>query len=252
VTRLDFSFEACLQHAVLRLSPSFCPITSPPQAKLPESEKAEDYAPESVPTLKKSWRRFPWLKVANIDPLPRDDESANKLERELYTGLENKEGHCFRHAAFIPLLHNPIFYNWLISDIVIEKKDEDCQEGDGTSKTGDDKSKKGNGASKRGNGISLVDITEMMPLKHVLKDLAVAYLPKNGASTVNREILFEMLKAFWTECEEEFWGGRASLLKTTGTMLGGKNGRGGSSVAFFIYLVKYLMDECRLVDEALW
>jgi hypothetical protein len=234
---MDFSFEACLHHAVLHLSPSFYPKMSPPQAKLPESEKAEDYAPETVPTLKKSWRRFPWLKVANIEPLPGDDESANKLERELYTGLENEEGHCFRNAALIPLLHNPIFYNWLISDVIIEKEDEESQEGDGTSNKGDE--------------ISLADIAELMPIKHVLKDLALAYLPKDGAATVNREILFEKLKAFWTKCEEEFWGGRSSLLKKTGTMLGAKSGRGGSAAAFFIYLVKYLMDECRLADEAL-
>ena len=112
---------------------------SPPQAKLPESEKAKDYAPETVPTLKKSWRRFPWLEIANIEPLPGDDESANKLERELYTGLENKEGHRFRNAALIPLLHNPIFYNWLISDVFIEKEDEESHEEDGMSKKGDEK-----------------------------------------------------------------------------------------------------------------
>lgn len=217
---------------------------SPPQAKLPEAEKAEDYAPKTVPTLKKSWRRFPWLKVANIAPLPAADESANKLERELYTGLDNKEGHCFRNAALIPLLHNPIFYNWLINDVVIETKDVESQEGDGSSKKEDEKSQKG-------NEISLADITELMPLKHVLKDLALAYLPKDGAATVNREILFEKLKTFWTKCEEEFWGGRSSLLKKTGTILGAKSGGGGSSAAFLIYLVKYLMDQYRLADGAL-
>ena len=200
--------------------------------------KADTKYPELPPT----WHNLDPLLLGALPvpptPLPGPEEAVQgsenaKKNAQKYMfkfGLENQRGECFRNAGLTCLLHNPVFYNFLIG----HREDQAC--------------------SKQGSA-------DNSCLTCKFQELALRYYPAVGD---DRAILYGKLDEFYQQCQKDFWGPRSNLRKERPEVkVGPETETGGNASQYITWLIQYLskqthtvprnqIDECGLLKRMFW
>jgi hypothetical protein len=169
------------------------------------------------PEIPQEWLTFDPALLKYHATLPGPEETGSSeegwLRQDFQFGLQNRVDRCYRNVTLQCLLHNPVFYNWLIGHVNMSPSEDNVKASDDC-------------------------------LTCRLRDVAKFYYPPFG----NRAELYNKLDAFDKHTWDEFWGPRSRLAKQ-GITIGLPPGKGNKPETYTAWLLYTLLKQKHVVNR---